>query len=97
MSDAPTLQEVIDFAKLLQLDEEDARQCFLHYDSQDWITGNGAKIRNWQSKVQSWCWQNSLKRNNDGKSKKDINDEAWKNEMYAKLAEQDRRKQLNQQ
>lgn len=93
----PTLEEVLEYAKKMQLDENDAKSFYFHYDSQGWETGNGTKLKKWWSKLQGWCMDKSFKRNNQAKGSKNINDEAWKNEMYAKLAEQDRRKQLNQQ
>ena len=50
----PTLQDVLDAAVLYGVPRKKAEQFFYHYDSVDWVTGSGQKIKRWKSKLVEW-------------------------------------------
>lgn len=52
--DVPTLEQVVDRAKIEGIPTEDATQFWNHFDSMGWIDKNGHPIMRWQSKLRTW-------------------------------------------
>lgn len=92
----PTLENVLQYAENMMIDVEMAKKFFYHYDAVEWIDGNGSKIKNWQSKLQSWFLNDGIK-DADKKTNKggDKFGKEWEAEMIEKMRLQDERKQQN--
>lgn len=63
----PTLDEVKDFFATNLLDQSDAEDFWLHYQSQNWVRGNGIPIGDWHALAVSWnkrdkVWRSTEKR-----------------------------------
>ena len=83
----PTYENVIEYAKSMQLNLEDTKAFFYHYDAQGWVTGQGATIRNWKSKLKSWCFDNSQKR-----TAEKLKNETWQEKALREHEERERMK-----
>ena len=88
----PTLEQVLEYAENMMIDVEMAKKFFYHYDAVEWIDGNGSKIKNWQSKLQSWQMNDSIKEQ-DKQKKQDKNDRSMWQERLLREHEEELRKQ----
>ena len=72
----PNRQEVILFFKNLKSKKSSANHFFDHYHGQNWVTGDGASIKNWKSLAKKWIdTQHAFEKKNKirhPKSEKDI-------------------------
>lgn len=59
-----TLDQVKTYFSNKNYPVEEAVAFFNHYEAQDWVTGSGVPIYNWQSKAENWHLE-QLKRNSD--------------------------------
>lgn len=73
----PTEKEVVDFAKGQNIKVDAAKEFFLHYDSQGWITSGNVPIKNWQNKLRLWV-QNNHRFNHQQPKRKSDSDEVDK-------------------
>ena len=89
-----TLENVIEYAKNMMIEETTARSFFFYYDAIDWVDGNKNEIKNWQSKLQSWVLTDGIKQQTKNKDKGgDKFGKEWEAEMIEKMRLQDERKQ----
>lgn len=65
----PTLEEVKDFFATNMLDQSDAEDFWLHYQSQGWVRGNNIPVSDWHALAVSWNRRQKLDRTSDRKPK----------------------------
>lgn len=65
----PTLEEVRDFFATNMLDQSDAEDFWLHYQSQGWVRGNSIPVSDWHALAVSWNKRQKLDRASDRKPK----------------------------
>lgn len=68
----PELIDVLQYAEEQMFNRQDAENFFNHYDAQGWLTGNNMPIKNWQSKLKTWCHENELRRIADVQNSKQM-------------------------
>ena len=88
------LEDVIQYAKNMMIDELMAKKFFYYYDAKGWSDLNGRKIANWQSQLQWWFLNDGIK-DADKQTNKggDKFGKEWEAEMIEKMRLQDERKQ----
>ena len=65
----PTVEEVKDFFATNMLDQSDAEDFWLHYQSQGWVRGNNIPVSDWHALAVSWNKRQKLDRASDRKPK----------------------------
>lgn len=95
-NNTPTLEDILQYAKDNLFEIEDAKDFYLHYTSYDWTDANGRKVKNWRTRLEKWCRDNSLKRTAQQRPNKggDKFGKDWEAEMIEKMKLQDAKKQL---
>lgn len=68
----PELMDVLQYAEEQMFNVQDAEKFFNHYDAQGWLTGNNMPIKNWRSKLKTWCNENELRRIADAQNNKQM-------------------------
>ena len=57
----PTLDEIIEYGKSLNIEEKYCKKFFNNYEAVGWLSTSKRKIKNWKAKFEQWVEEDNLK------------------------------------